>query len=89
MLEEAQHTKALLCLDWIGLDWKEFAHFLSLEIARGLSGKYLGNESLRGLGMGSILFTIRHPLKSPLDPLNFSVQGSISTHESLACQNPH
>jgi hypothetical protein len=84
MLEEAQHTKALL-----GLDWKEFALFLSLETPRGLSGKYLGNESLRGLGIGPILFTIRHPFKSPLDPLNFSVQGSISTHESLACQNPH
>jgi hypothetical protein len=50
------------------LDWKEFALFLSLEIARGLSGKHLGNQSLRRLGMISILFTIRHDIESQLAP---------------------
>jgi hypothetical protein len=47
---------------------KEFALFLFIELRRALSGKNLGNESRRGLGIGSILFTIHHPLKSPLDP---------------------
>jgi hypothetical protein len=82
MLEEVQHTKALLELERV-------CALLSIEFGRALSGKYLGNESLRGLGMASILFTIRHPFKSPLDPLNFSIQGSISTHESLTCQILH
>jgi hypothetical protein len=50
------------------LDWKEFALFLSLEIARGLSGKHLENQSLRRLGMISILFTIRHDIESQLVP---------------------
>jgi hypothetical protein len=44
MLEEVQHTKALLELERV-------CALLSIEFGRALSGKYLGNESLRGLGM--------------------------------------
>jgi hypothetical protein len=51
MLEEAQHTKALLGMERV-------CALLSIELGRALSGKFLGNESRRGLGMGSILFTI-------------------------------
>jgi hypothetical protein len=50
------------------LNWKEFALFLSLEIPRDLSGKHLGNQSLKRLGMISILFTIRDHIESKLVP---------------------
>jgi hypothetical protein len=50
------------------MQWKMFELFLFIELGRALSGKNLGNESRRGLGIGSILFTIHHPYKSPLDP---------------------
>ena len=62
MLEE------VLSIPRLCLDWTEFALFLSLEIAKGLSGKYLGNQSLRRLGMISILFTIRHQFESQRVP---------------------
>jgi len=61
MLEEAQHTKALLGMERV-------CALLSIELGRALSGKFLGNESQRGLGMGLILFTIRHLFKSSLAP---------------------
>lgn len=50
------------------MQWKMFELFLFIELGRALSGKNLGNESRRGLGIGSILFTIHHPYQSPLDP---------------------
>jgi hypothetical protein len=61
MLEEAQHTKALLGMERV-------CALLSFELGRALSGKFLGNESRRGLGIASILFTIHHRFKSSLDP---------------------
>jgi hypothetical protein len=61
MLGEAQHTKALLELERV-------CALFSLEIPRDLSGKHLRNQSLKRLGMISILFTIRDHIESKLVP---------------------